>query len=510
MSASRLIRMMWLVAVRLMPGCLALPAQPADLPAQARARNLPAVLGVERAEDKDILLLRNGEKLTGTLLNDSFALRASYGQLKFDRRLVAGIDGAGTRQGIESIVTVNNNRFSGFLDDSVFVLVQPTGSRIEVRPEKVLNVVLRLRDGETAGIPQRQFVLLKNGDYFTGKVLVDALEIATTNATVKVPLADAESVSFLGDKKPSARIVLRNGTVLNGTLGAEDIAIQLDLGWQCRIYRDRIDAIYCREGYVPNSQKAALPVARNPGGRNVEGMVWIPAGEFTMGSPASETDRDFDEGPLTKVAISQGFWMGKYEVTQREYEAVMGANPSLYSGDPTRPVEKVSWQDAMNYCSKLTQLQQASAELPEGYVYRLPTEAEWEYACRAGTTTRFSYGDDPGYFQLGDYAWYYGNSDATTHPVGGKKPNAWGLYDMHGNVWEWCLDNWAGSFVGGIVTNRAVLPEGTLRVARGGSWLYDPKFCRSANRDNYGASNRCSDLGFRVVLVPGSPSPDPR
>jgi formylglycine-generating enzyme required for sulfatase activity len=231
-------------------------------------------------------------------------------------------------------------------------------------------------------------------------------------------------------------------------------------------------------------------------------MVWIPAGEFTMGSPIDEAGRDVDEGPQTRVAIPKGFWMGKCEVTQGEFQKVMETNPSNARGDTNCPVEKVSWFDAMQYCVKRTQVEMLSGKLPKGCIYRLPTEAEWEYACRAGTTTRFSYGDDRGEFRLGEYAWFIRNGESMTHPVGILKPNPWGLHDMHGNVWEWCCDRMPSILPGGSVTNFPAVAEGSLRAARGGSWLYEGKACRSANRDDYGPSNRCSDVGFRVVLAP--------
>ncbi|MBI4660582.1 MAG: formylglycine-generating enzyme family protein [Verrucomicrobia bacterium] len=233
-------------------------------------------------------------------------------------------------------------------------------------------------------------------------------------------------------------------------------------------------------------------------------MVWIAPGTFAMGSPPDEIDRGLDETLQAKVTIRHGFWMARFEVTQSQYQAVMGTNPSHFTGDSKRPVEKVSWHDAVSYCTKLTAMEQEASRLPDGYAYRLPTEAEWEYACRAGTTTRFSFGDDSGYARLDDHAWFTGNSGSTTHPVGLKRPNPWGLYDMHGNVWEWCLDHWSSSGSNErpeIATRR----ESALRAARGGSWLYDGRFCRSANRDDYFKSNRCSDVGFRVVLAPLEP-----
>jgi formylglycine-generating enzyme required for sulfatase activity len=198
-------------------------------------------------------------------------------------------------------------------------------------------------------------------------------------------------------------------------------------------------------------------------------LVFIQPGTFTMGSPANEVERWDTEGPQMAVTISWGFWMGKYQVSQGEYLAVMGNNPSGNPGDTNRPVEQANWEDATNYCGKLTQRERAAGRIAINHVYRLPTEAEWEYACRAGTTTRFSYGDDPGYTNLTNYAWYSDNSGATTHPVGRKLPNPWGLYDMHGNVWEWCQD-WYGDYAGGIAQDPQGPATGSARVFRGGPW----------------------------------------
>ena len=239
-------------------------------------------------------------------------------------------------------------------------------------------------------------------------------------------------------------------------------------------------------------------------------FVWVPAGQFVMGSPTNAVDRIVDECPQTAVTLSRGFWMGKYEVTQKEYLAVVGNNPSHFNtnngfeGDLSRPVEKVSWQDATNYCTLLTTQERLAGRLSAGAAYRLPTEAEWEYASRVGSTSRFSYGDDPGYTELRKYAWYAGNSGETTHAVGGKLPNRWGLYDMSGNVWEWCSD-WYGNYSGGSVTDPPGSSSGSFRVIRGGSWDYYANHCRSANRDYGYPSDRNYAIGFRVVLAAGQP-----
>jgi formylglycine-generating enzyme required for sulfatase activity len=242
-------------------------------------------------------------------------------------------------------------------------------------------------------------------------------------------------------------------------------------------------------------------------------MVFIPPGTFRMGSPTNEVDRWGGEGPQTAVIISRGYWVGKYEVTQGEYLAVTGSNPSFFNGVQTnepagdygtnlsRPVEEVHWSDAMNYCATLTQRERAAGRIGTNCVYRLPTEAEWEHACRAETSTRFSYGDDPGYTNLTDYAWYGDNSGYVTHPVGQKLPNPWGLYDMHGNVLEWSQD-WYGSYPGGIAVDPQGSVAGSFRAIRGGAFRYPAEACRSAYRAGWpGLTDYTS--GFRVVLAPG-------
>ncbi|HXJ55824.1 MAG TPA: SUMF1/EgtB/PvdO family nonheme iron enzyme [Verrucomicrobiae bacterium] len=233
-------------------------------------------------------------------------------------------------------------------------------------------------------------------------------------------------------------------------------------------------------------------------------MVFIPPSTFLMGSPASELDRNTDEGPQTTVTLSRGFWIGKYEVTQGEYLAVMNTNPSVFLGDLSRPVSSVSWPDATNYCAKLTERELAAGRVPSGSRYRLPTEAEWECAARAGTSTRFSYGDDLAYASLPNHAWYASNSGITPHPVGQKLPNPWGLYDMEGNVGEWCQD-WFDLLPGGVQTDPTgpVSSASGRKVMRGGAYDNSQQSCRSAERSLFpaGAFLTDSDLGFRVVLV---------
>jgi len=212
-------------------------------------------------------------------------------------------------------------------------------------------------------------------------------------------------------------------------------------------------------------------------------MVFIKAGTFVR-----------IKHPVT---LTRDFWLGKYEVTQGEYSAVMGKNPSHFPGDPNRPVEKMSWFDAVRYCSAITKHERDGGRLPSGYEYRLPSEAEWEYACRAGTTNLFSFGDAA--TAADQYAWTAENSQAITHPVGQKRPNPWGLHDIHGNVWEWCLD-WFEKYPAVDVTDPTGPATGKFKVFRGGGLNNDIEYARSANRFMMSPSNGIYFVGFRVAL----------
>jgi formylglycine-generating enzyme required for sulfatase activity len=236
-------------------------------------------------------------------------------------------------------------------------------------------------------------------------------------------------------------------------------------------------------------------------------LVLIPKGTFIMGSPESEEGRGKYE-TQHEVTISKDYYLGVYEVTQAQYEKMMGTNPSYFQGSKivgsssNYPVEQVSWEDAVEFCKKLSELPE---EKKAGRVYRLPTEAEWEYACRSGSKSAYSFGESSK--SLGDYAWFDGNSNGQTHPAGENKANAWSLYDMHGNVWEWCSD-WYGDYPNGAVSDPVGPPGGSLRVFRGSGWFIEAARCRSALRYGSAPDNRFNFIGFRVAL--GSESKIPK
>jgi formylglycine-generating enzyme required for sulfatase activity len=222
-------------------------------------------------------------------------------------------------------------------------------------------------------------------------------------------------------------------------------------------------------------------------------LALIPAGEFLMGSPDDDKDAAANEKPQRRMGVKRPFYLGVTEVTQGQYKAVTGENPSHFRGSDDLPVETVSWNNVIAFCDKLSEREGLKpyyrfgvTQQSGGDGYRLPTEAEWEYACRGGNTTRYSFGDDAA--SLGDFAWFSGNSgpDPKTHPVGQKRPNGFDLYDMQGNVWEWCEDVF----------------DGSDRVVRGGSWLFPADWCRAACRGGYAPADTGNSLGFRLARVP--------
>lgn len=263
-------------------------------------------------------------------------------------------------------------------------------------------------------------------------------------------------------------------------------ALTLDSGRDFSVHMGRLIEALNAPRAVPEAPKPAAPapapatplVHVRKAGETMTGphgieLVWCPPGTFTMG-----------EGDgAHQVTLTKGFWIGKTPVTQDQWQKVMGSNPSHFKG-PQKPVEMVSWNDAQEFLNKL------------GAGYRLPTEAEWEYACRAGSTTRYCFGDSQG--ELREYAWFAPNRGRTTYPVGQKKPNAWGIHDMHGNVCEWCQD-WYGGYPKGAVTDPTGADQASARVRRGGSWHDVASLCLSAYRYGSEPGYRYSTLGFRVA-----------
>ncbi len=286
---------------------------------------------------------------------------------------------------------------------------------------------------------------------------------------------------------------------LSGELGEIlDKATEFKLIDRYRSAAEMREALEGRNSLLLAKPQVAAIITPRPGDVTVGAagieFVFVPAGEFFMGSNEPETDKwEKRQLPIHRVKIQNSFWLGKYQVTQGQWESVMGSCPDergwSFPG-PNNPAERISWDDCKWFVEKLNVLK-------DGNLYRLPTEAEWEYACRAGTVGDFA-GD------LNAMGWYRKNSESRTHPVGQKQPNAFGLYDMHGNVWEWCQDRWHATYDGAPSDGSAWESRKFAlgRVLRGGSW-WDAAFsCRSGDRTHFVPEESGSNFGFRIVMIP--------
>jgi len=403
---------------------------------------------------------------------------------------------------------------------SVFTrfLVEGLGGKADINNDKLIT------QGELYEHVKRQMTIwsLKSGKVQTPLALPEALASHVLARIPEAPLLFVKAVDVKTGQEISGADVLLDGkkvgaTPLSGyklTKGSRTVEVK---GEKLEPYRQVI--VVTRDGrYEVVGELEPITVRVPPGFRASPGtqtepytgtgwakeiihgktgmeMVFIPAGEFMMGSPTSEKDRSSDEGPVHRVRITKPFYMGKYEVSQGQWQAVMGNNPSAFKGSDKLPVERVSWNDSQVFLGKA------------GDGLRLPTEAEWEYACRAGTNTPFYFGNTITTDQVnydGNYPYAGGPKGVyrqKTTPVGSFPPNAWELYDMHGNVWEWCEDwdekDYYGQSPGSDPTGPG---SGSYRVVRGGSWNYDAYFCRSANRDGIGPSYSNGYVGFRAAL----------
>jgi formylglycine-generating enzyme required for sulfatase activity len=397
----------------------------------------------------------------------------------------------------EAIMTIEGERMA-FMDGTVLMgrIAQETlavKTRFGVVQLPVTQIkTLRSGKDVTAVAPTSGTVIeLQSGEMVVGEFSEPLLLELAFGGTLAVP--PKELITF-----GEGRFTFQDGSMLKGRVTQATLTITTRFG-KLSVPSTALKTIrLAQAGITPQTtgekaQEVAsgkTPTTSPPTGktwRNSIGMdfVLIPAGTFLMGS----NDGSNDEKPVHEVRLSKSFYLGKYEVTQGQWQAIMGTNPSNFKGDANLPVENVSWNEMQEFIRKLN--------AKEGDTkYRLPTEAEWEYAARAGTTTAYSFGNDER--QLGEYAWYSPNSGNKTHPVGQKKPNAWGLYDMHGNVWEWVQD-WYGPYTAGSAVDPAGPASGSFRVHRGGGWTLVAWFCRPAYRNNGAPGGRGSHLGFRLL-----------
>jgi len=293
---------------------------------------------------------------------------------------------------------------------------------------------------------------------------------------------------------------------------ASGCATWIDLGWD-----KSKDAV--RPGAAAEPQRNVAPAPLRPEDRTVQlpggatlALIHIPGGRFAMGSPEDEPGRVADERQHV-VALTQPYWLGRTEVTQAQWTAVMqrtiedqrrlatqeragtaNAEQALWGVGPAHPMYYVSWDEAVDFCRRVNALESERGRIPAGYGFWLPTEAQWEFACRAGSTGPHAAGGT-----LDEQAWYEPNAGGTTHPVGTKVSNAWGLHDMQGNVSEWCADHY-GDYPSGTVIDPLGPESGANRVERGGHWANPESLCRAARRNGVPGNRRYSSLGFRLAL----------
>lgn len=397
-------------------------------------------------------------------------------------------------------------------------------------------VLLRLGVLEVSGMPEKAKVEISGpGGYSLTKGLSPTAPIQVTDAargdyTIKVSKTGFEAESFSATvesgKTATVRVALKTpGTLeitgepagskveVSGPNNFKDeggLPMTIEGAWR-GAYKVKVS----REGYGTVDEEAAVvpgetkrlvvklekgAVAGKAGKAGVNSigamMVKIPAGSFMMGSPSGEEGRDNDE-TQHRVTLTKGFLLGATEVTQGQWQAVMGSNPSSFKDCGAEcPVENVSWTDVVEFCNKLSDKEgltrcYSGREWNRGCTgYRLPTEAEWEYAARAGSS-------EARYGEVGSVAWYDQNSGSKTHPAGQKQANAWGLYDMLGNVWEWVWD-WYGAYPSGDATDPVGPTSGSYRVVRGGSWFIYAQDARAADRNADAPGHRVNDLGFRL------------
>lgn len=354
-----------------------------------------------RSEKEDVIYFRNKDVLRGQVMNETIRLATQYGMLGVPLRRCAGISFEGARTNTEAVVTVNFNRITGIITDRIIKFrIGSSGTEIPIRKEKIRYVLLKRTPDEIDFLKEHEkadLFIMTNGDVLSGEAVERKVEMLTDYGKIPVSFSEMKNVQMSGGDNVTAVITKTNGDTMRGTLDTEVISLKLEIGLELpAIYKDKFAKIFVDQARkeapvqfgvqqpVVGESDGILPVMPvSPGERTLTldlgkrvtmKLVLIPAGKFVMGSPNDEAGRNDDEGPQREVTISKPFYMGIYEVTQDQYEAVMGSNPSNFK-DATKPVEAVSWEKAMEFCKKLSQ--------KTGKTITLPTEAQWEYACRA-------------------------------------------------------------------------------------------------------------------------------
>ncbi len=418
---------------------------------------LKSVFGQARSAGEDLLHLKNMDVLRGVVLNETLEIDTPYASIKVKLRKCAGVSFEDSDANTEAVVTVNRNRISGVIRDRIILFrVASSGEEVSIRKEKIRFIVLRRRANERGfldDLKNRFLFVMSNGDLLTGKMGRIVITTVTKDGRFyNRVFCNIYRIERQGWDDATVTITSSSGRISHTRLKPEETTLALDIGVKiegvhahqyAKIFVAHVpEEIVARVGTLEptkgesrgdeaDDSKALGPpreLTLDLGQGVVLEMVLIQPGEFDMGSPESEVGRNTDE-VLHKVRISKAFYMAKYETTQAVWKLVTENDPSR-SQAAEKPVQGVSWYDCQSFIEQLGQL------LP-GRKFRLPTESEWEYACRAGTQTRFSFGDNDSDLVKDARGHPAGNHP---QPAGTKPPNAWGLHDMHGGVLEWCQD----------------------------------------------------------------------
>ncbi|MCP3941326.1 MAG: formylglycine-generating enzyme family protein [Desulfobacteraceae bacterium] len=475
------------------------------------AKQVLNVFNKERSVNEDIIYFQNGDVLRGNILNKTFLINTSYGSLSIKADKCAGLSYSKTKDSFTTLLTVNFNKITGWQNSkTVQFRIGSFGRKMNIPTEKILYLIFKRKITEKNfngyGIKSNLYVM-NNGDTLTGKLENNTLEFETEYGNIPIPISDITQLVFPEDFSSDVTLIKQNGDKVTGKLKTMTFTLLLNLDTSIQnIYQDKIAKIVTRVSGLKafhkyeftkkhKKNKLEKQLLTKKEFKNVLGMDFkrIRPGSFLMGSPKSESGRNqFETRHL--VTLDHPFFIQTTQVTQKQWKELMGSNPSQYKGDQ-RPVENVSWFDAQLFIEKLN-------ELDKTLDYRLPTEAEWEYAARAGSKTAYYFGNSSK--NLGSHAWFEENSDERTHYVAKKKPNPWGLYDMYGNVWEWCLDK--GRWDKGVITNtynnninNPVSDIGEDRINRGGSFRFHQRFCRSSSRYCNAPGSKHSSIGFRLT-----------
>ena len=437
--------------------------------AQGADASLMSLLNREQPGDADVLYLRSNDVLRGTVINERFTIKTLNGEMTLPLRQCAGISFGIGKIATDTVVTIASEQYTGrIIEGVVRFLPRPTGTEMGVPRVEIRHIVL------CRGSQDRSVVVARTmGTQGQG--------------TVTATLTKTQRTVARGTLSPGEDPLLKAFPNRANTQPAMVIDAQAAPSVATVVHTARSVAAVASTVVAPEEAQvtiqglAAVPVM----------MRVLPAGSFVMGASLGEKGHEDREWPSHKVTITKPFAIGVYEVTQRQWQAVMGYLPSRVASSPDHPVTQVSWGDVQMFIAKLNAAGAGT--------FRLPTEAEWEYACRAGTDTRFYWGDDLEDKQIEDYAWFKRNSGGKTRPVGQKKANAWGFHDMSGNVWEWCQD-WRRDYSSGEQVDPVGPRKGFARICRGGSWGHDPRYSRSANRNWESPDIRGLHLGFRLAM----------